>query len=76
MALRTGVCLNLHFIWTICMGLLLLKKGFYAFFLTAMYFAFIAFVKYTTNKHLGWGVSTTSPPRPCVYLGHGVKSRK
>ena len=50
-------------------SLLLLKKCFYAFFLTAVYLAFIPLVYYTTNKRLG-GVSTTSPPRP------GVKSRK
>ena len=50
-------------------SLLLLKKSFYAFFLTAVYLAFIPLVYYTTNKRLG-GVSTTSPPR------HGVKSRK
>ena len=56
-------------------SLLLLKKSFYAFFLTAVYLAFIPLVYYTTNKRLG-GVSTTSPPRPGVYSGPGVKSGK
>ena len=56
-------------------SLLLLKKSFYAFFSTAVYLAFIPLVYYTTNKLLG-GVSTTSPPRPGVYSGPGVKSRK
>ena len=63
-------------------GLLLLKKSFYPLFLTAMYLALIPLVYYTTNKRLGGGggggggVSTTSPPRPGVYSGPGVKSRK
>ena len=35
----------------------------------------ILLVYYTINKRLG-GVSTTSPPRPSVYSGPGVKSRK
>ena len=56
-------------------SLLFLKKCFYAFFLTAVYLAFIPLVYYTTNKRLG-GVSTTSPARPGVYSGPGVKSRK
>ena len=34
-------------------SLLLLKKSFYAFFLTAVYLAFIPLVYYTINKRLG-----------------------
>ena len=62
------------FEFAVYLSLLLLKKSFYAFFLTAVYLAFIPLVYYTTNKHLG-GVSTTSPPRPGIYLGPGAKSK-
>ena len=72
LALWTSVCLN----FAVYSSLLLLKKSFYAFFLTAVYLDFIPLVHYTTDKRLGGGVSTTSPPRPGVYLGPGVKSRK
>ena len=61
------------FEFAVFLGFLLLKKSFYAFFLTAVYLACSA--SYTTNKRLG-GVSTTSPPRPGVYSGPGVNSRK
>ena len=49
--------------------------SFYGFFLTAVYLAFILFV-YCTINNVSRDVSTTSPPRPGVFSGPGVKSRK
>ena len=58
-------------------GLLLLKKSFYAFFLTAVHLAFIPLVYYTTNKRWGRCIyNFPSNSTPGVFSGPGVKSRK
>ena len=49
LALWTSVCLN----FAVYSSLLLLKKSFYAFFLTAVYLDFIPLVHYTTDRRLG-----------------------